>query len=237
MGTKSFVFNLEWAETLSEYPAEVRHEVYDAIVRYAQSGTLSQLKPLAQMAFSFIKKEMDFNADRYEERRRTNAANGARGGRPRKADSDAEKPKKPTAFSETEKSDRFSKNPQKPNESEKSLYDNDNDNDNGYDNESENDITRTHENILGKFKNVFLKNVELRQLEENFGAEKVAEAVENLSCKIADGNVQSANHYATLTHWLGYKRYHPADAAPQAKPSRTAQNENTIEETKKMLGL
>lgn len=224
---------------MSEYPAEVRHEVYDAIVRYAMSGTLSQLKPLAQMAFSFIKKEMDFNADRYEERRRTNAANGARGGRPRKADSDAEKPKKPTAFSETEKTDRFLENPQKPNESEKSLYDNDNVNDNVNvnDNECENDITRTRENVLGDFKNVFLKNVELRQLEMNFGSEKVAEAVENLSCKLADGSVQSANHYATLTHWLGFKRYHPAEAAPQPKPSRVSQNENTIEETKKMLGL
>ena len=67
MGKKSFVFNIEWQEVLMDYPAEVRYEVYDAIIGYAASGTLPELKPLAKMAFSFIKKEMDYNAGRYNE--------------------------------------------------------------------------------------------------------------------------------------------------------------------------
>lgn len=50
-----------------EYPAEVRLEVYDAIIEYAASGKLSELKPLSKMAFSFIKKEIDYNNDRYRE--------------------------------------------------------------------------------------------------------------------------------------------------------------------------
>ena len=50
-----------------EYPAEVRLEVYDAIIEYAASGTLRELKPLAKMAFSFIKKEIDYNNEKYEE--------------------------------------------------------------------------------------------------------------------------------------------------------------------------
>lgn len=66
MGHNSFIFNLEWYAVLSEYPAEVRFEVYEAIMRYAASGTLSDLKPLAHMAFSFIKKELDYNRDKYE---------------------------------------------------------------------------------------------------------------------------------------------------------------------------
>ena len=45
-----------------DYPPEVRLEVYDAVIRYAASGTLSELKPLAKMAFSFIKKEIDYNS-------------------------------------------------------------------------------------------------------------------------------------------------------------------------------
>lgn len=49
-----------------EYSPEVRLEVYDAVIRYAASGTLSELKPLAQMAFSFIKKQIDSNNDKYE---------------------------------------------------------------------------------------------------------------------------------------------------------------------------
>lgn len=64
---RSFVFNVAWQEVLMEYPPEVRLEVYDAVIRYAASGTLSELKPLAKMAFSFIKKEIDFNNTRYDD--------------------------------------------------------------------------------------------------------------------------------------------------------------------------
>ena len=64
---KSFVFNIEWQEVLMDYPPEVRLEVYDAIIEYVASGTLSELKPLAKMAFSFIKKQVDYNNDRYDD--------------------------------------------------------------------------------------------------------------------------------------------------------------------------
>lgn len=64
---RSFVFNCDWQEVLMEYPAEVRLEVYDAIIRYVASGTLSELKPLSKMAFSFIKKEIDYNNARYDD--------------------------------------------------------------------------------------------------------------------------------------------------------------------------
>ena len=64
---RSFIFNIEWQEVLMEYPTEVRLEVYDAIIEYAASGTLSELKPLAKMAFSFIKKEIDYYNDKYNE--------------------------------------------------------------------------------------------------------------------------------------------------------------------------
>ena len=50
-----------------DYPPEVRLEVYDAVIRYAASGTLSELKPLAKMAFSFIKKEIDYYNEKYDE--------------------------------------------------------------------------------------------------------------------------------------------------------------------------
>lgn len=56
---KSFVFFTEWSEVLKDYPAEVRLEVYDAIIEYATSGTLPELKPLAKMAFSFMKNKID----------------------------------------------------------------------------------------------------------------------------------------------------------------------------------
>ena len=64
---KSFVFYTEWKEVLVDYPPEVRLEVYDAVIEYAESGTLSELRPLAKMAFSFIKKQIDSNKDKYDE--------------------------------------------------------------------------------------------------------------------------------------------------------------------------
>lgn len=64
---KSFVFNTDWQEILLGCPSEVRLEVYDAIIEYAASGTLLELKPMAKMAFSFIRKEIDSNELQYQE--------------------------------------------------------------------------------------------------------------------------------------------------------------------------
>lgn len=63
-----------------------------------------------KIAFSFIKNQMDFNKDKYEKRCETNRANGKKGGRPKKE--------------ETQKSERFFQEPKKP------YNDNENDNDN-----------------------------------------------------------------------------------------------------------
>lgn len=67
MARKSFVFRLEWYNALSAYPAEVRLEVYEATMRYALSGTLSELKPLSSMAFTFIKNALDADFEKYND--------------------------------------------------------------------------------------------------------------------------------------------------------------------------
>lgn len=79
MARKSFVFRLEWFKSLSAYPAEVRLEVYEATMRYALSGTLSELKPLSSMAFTFIKNALDADFEKYNdisEKRRTAGQKG-----------------------------------------------------------------------------------------------------------------------------------------------------------------
>lgn len=80
MNRKNFVFNVSWQEVLMEYPAEVRLEVYDAVIRYAASGTLSELKPLSKMAFSFIKNEIDYNNRKYDETVSKKSEAGKKGG-------------------------------------------------------------------------------------------------------------------------------------------------------------
>jgi cell fate (sporulation/competence/biofilm development) regulator YmcA (YheA/YmcA/DUF963 family) len=66
MERQSFIFYIEWRNALIGCSEEVRLEVYDAIVEYAASGTLPQLKPMAQMAFNFIKLDIDRNKEKYD---------------------------------------------------------------------------------------------------------------------------------------------------------------------------
>lgn len=63
MEKRGFTFLFSWAEIVGGLPAEVRLELYDAIIRYAQSGTVSQLKPMARLAFGFIRKDIDEEFD------------------------------------------------------------------------------------------------------------------------------------------------------------------------------
>ena len=63
----SFIFFFTWAEVLSDCTKEVRLDVYDAVIEYAKSGTLPDLKPMSMMAFQFIKKEIDRNNEKYDE--------------------------------------------------------------------------------------------------------------------------------------------------------------------------
>lgn len=124
----TFVFHLSWADTLSDYPAEVRYEVYDAIIRYAQSGTLAELKPLAKMAFSFIKKDMDEDMLRYVQVCKRNRENGKNGGRPKN-------PENPLGFDETQQNPKNPTKPKKPDNDYDNDYDSDNDDE--YENENE----------------------------------------------------------------------------------------------------
>lgn len=65
---KTFVFNLEWHEILENFEPQVRHEVYDAVIKYVNDGTVVQLSPVAKMAFCFIKRELDFNIRQSKEK-------------------------------------------------------------------------------------------------------------------------------------------------------------------------
>lgn len=64
---KTFIFNIGWKDVLSDQPSEVRLEVYEAIISYADTNEVPKLTPVAAMAFSFIKREMDKNNQKYAE--------------------------------------------------------------------------------------------------------------------------------------------------------------------------
>ena len=81
---------------------------------------------------------------------------------------------------------------------------------------------------FGSFSNVYLHPVEHRTLVMNYGKELTEKAVDDLSCKIAEGDEQansSLNHYATLDRWLRYKTEKGAKAPMSSNPSATETEE------------
>lgn len=106
----SFIFHKEWRDAISGLPAEVRLEVYDAIIEYGISGTLAQLKPMAMLAFNFVKAAIDRDNERYDAICKRNRENGKNGGRPRKNPVGFQKtqnnPKNPVGFEEQEKGEK-----------------------------------------------------------------------------------------------------------------------------------
>ena len=109
MERPSFVFYKDWMEAIRDLPDEIRLEIYESIIMYATLGKLPVLKPMANIAFNFIKTTVDRDAEKYISIIERDRRNGAAGGRP----------KKPTVI--------FG-NPEEP-KNHDNVHDDDNDND------------------------------------------------------------------------------------------------------------
>ena len=72
---KNFVFKKEWREALKDYSAEVRAEVYEAILAYAFEGEIIEMSDLSKMAFNFIKLSIDAMQDAYKKKCEKNRQN------------------------------------------------------------------------------------------------------------------------------------------------------------------
>jgi len=105
------VFYESWKNVISELTKDVQLEIYQAITEYAINGNLIELKPIAKVAFSFIKQDLDRDAKAYIEKCNRNRDNAKKGGAP-KGNKNAQKT--------TETTERLKKQPKQP--------DNDNDN-------------------------------------------------------------------------------------------------------------
>ena len=66
MKRESFIFRGEWKEALSGLSDSVRLEVYEAVIEYGCSGTLPTLKPMAMLAFNFMRTAIDRDQERYD---------------------------------------------------------------------------------------------------------------------------------------------------------------------------
>lgn len=92
MEKKTFIFNSEWDDTISLCNDTAQLEIYRAIVRYNKCGDVPEFtENEARIVFSMIKKEIDYNNERYSDKIAKLAANGRKGGRMKGINSRAEK--------------------------------------------------------------------------------------------------------------------------------------------------
>ena len=83
---KGFFTYFHMSDVIGLLSDEQAGRLYKALMRYGDTGELPDLSddlPL-NMAFSLMKKEIDVNVERYNERCERNRENGKNGGRPKK---------------------------------------------------------------------------------------------------------------------------------------------------------
>ena len=105
MERNSFIFYKGWREAIKDLPDDVRLEIYESIIEYATTGNLRGLKPMANIAFNFIKIDIDRDTEKYMSIR----AMVLRGDvRKVKTQKNPKNPQNPLGYLETQK------NPQNP---------------------------------------------------------------------------------------------------------------------------
>lgn len=81
---KAFYLYNDYIDHVELMSDEDAGKLFKAILKYENGMETGELSDVAAIAFSFIKNQLDRDADKYEEICRKNRQNGMKGGRPRK---------------------------------------------------------------------------------------------------------------------------------------------------------
>lgn len=228
----------EHAEQLNMLSREDRGDVMSAMLEYGMTGNFTvELSPVARMAFSFIKQQMDRDAEKYATKCAKNAANGAKGGRPKAEKEESgeeseddeedekpngyfENPKKPNGFSEKpNKTEREKIKPKKANEKE---------NENKKEKENKNthslsecvnaharEDPHTHEKkAYGTYENVLLTEEEYKDV-----CEKASGFLNTFSQILHDKGYRYDNHHDKLLEFYKDRTPKPVRDGPVSKDS------------------
>ncbi|MCD8266044.1 MAG: DUF6291 domain-containing protein, partial [Prevotellaceae bacterium] len=79
---QGFIFGFKWGKALRNLPAELRHEVQDAIIDYGTDGTVIPMSDAARGIFEFIRIQIDDNNSKYENTVEKRREAGRQGGAP-----------------------------------------------------------------------------------------------------------------------------------------------------------
>ena len=127
----SFIIFTSYIKNISRLNMEQMGALLTAMMCYQLDEDLPEMDDITDLAFSFIKDDMDHNNEKYDEMCERNRENGKKGGRPSSKPSGfSEKPKKPSGFFEG--NEKTQQNPTKPKETlyeyeDEYEYENDND--------------------------------------------------------------------------------------------------------------
>ena len=81
MAKNSFIFYEEYEQPLSMLDDAERGQLLMALIRYSKDGTIPDISPAANMAFAFIKAQMDRDTDKYNDTVRKRSEAGKQGGK------------------------------------------------------------------------------------------------------------------------------------------------------------
>ena len=104
----SFCIYMDWEEQLSDLTDEERGQIFSAIFEYKRTGIVPELPRILALVFSFIRQQLDRDAEKYEQKIEKRREAGKQGGRPPKAPAEnesekkQEKAKKANGFSENQ---------------------------------------------------------------------------------------------------------------------------------------
>ena len=206
-----FVFYESWYDGAKYLKGKHRLSYLEAIINYGLFGEEIETKGVENALFCAIKPTIKFN--------RKQKSNGQQGGG-------------------TEGNNNASKTTQKrpKNDPNSSIYINDSDKYIDGEIDFDKEPPKGGESVIsapasedfletfGLLNNVHLAAEQHRHLVEDYGQEATDATIDDLSCKLADGTVDSSNHYATLLSWLRYQRRNGGTAtmsSTQAVPTYT----------------
>ena len=80
MAKGSFILYYEYYEHLKDLSLEEKGKIFEAIFEYELTGKTPVLTPVLKMAFSFIKEDIDINANKWEQTKSRRSEAGKLGG-------------------------------------------------------------------------------------------------------------------------------------------------------------
>jgi len=98
---------------------------------------------------------------------------------------------------------------------------------------------RNDQLIWGRFENVFLSQDEYNTLATDFGnVNFLNQTIDQFSASLADGKVDSRNHFATLTRWIAWRKQKAESEQNQPKYETVSEhNRRVVEQGKEFTRI